>query len=1001
MYEEKKLVQASLATDSRSFEQLVEKYQAMVCAITFSATGRLDTSEELAQETFLRAWKNLAQLKDIDKFRFWLCGIARNLIRDYVSDKSRQPIQSLDLTEFPADNVTPSDDLISQEEEMILSQALMQIPQEYREPLVLYYRQEQSTKEVAESLDLNEATVRTRLSRGRQMLKDQVAGIVEQSLAKSGPTKKFTKAVMVSIGAGLAATTAATAGTAVAGIGAGTAAATGLLTAASAKIVAIAAAVMLTAGVAIYSYHNSLEKTPQPQPIQQESLIAANPQTEVLTPATITQKALKPQPTPQQPPITPAAVEKKTEPQPQTPKVRHPDWPGIDEPIKYIYVQTKKVGIDGEEKVQKFWARLPDAFRDEGQFNKITIDNGKQRLVLDPNTKHAQIEPTWFKDGKMIWQFQQSLEEHPIVKQVRVVRDPNSEPSIVLTKLIAQSDDLTTVYDVKDNEMNDPNGIQMKMWVDNRTLLPEKIQAIVTGEPNQFDNISGGLMIYNFSPVSDNIFSVAIPAGYNALPAKQPKGFSGQVVDVLGNPVAQAEVYLDCWAFGSRNPYTAISDQNGYFDVILPQNEYGLNYTASLWAKLPDNPDFIAWTLLRSPQDLEHDPLLGGTVPGNPGITYPSEDYLYEKTEKSITSRGNWCASASDIILVMETGITINGFVSDISQKPVRNAIIDVKIENLADPMGNQINSINNTPPAGVLRTLTNQQGYYEIRNFPKLWKRCEILVHVTPAAGQNLITDEKRIEITDPNQPIEADFILLPQGPTVRGILVDNYGTPLAGRYMYVQVNGKEYPGYQTTTDIYGRFEFTHCPADTGLQIKAFLSHILIAPSEQEKYGSYGYYPDVIVNVGYLPGQEEYEVKLVAIKPEIEIEATLIDSAGNPLPYCIVELRANEPFSTQWKIDQKLLGRTDENGTIEFVNVPEMKGLRLVCSYWLDDFDRKQSAEMQEYFKQLNKNNKHHWTEAIVPLVPGQKKYQMTIIIPTGEEYKQQKELEKLSQGQ
>jgi RNA polymerase sigma factor (sigma-70 family) len=999
MSDEIKLLKAALGGDTTAFEQIVYKYQSLVCAITFSGTGRLDISEDLAQETFLRAWRELFQLKELEKFRPWLCSIARNLLRNYYRTTPVDKTVSCDANTMDqmvsTKTANPSEQIISQEEEMILSQALMQIPEEYREPLVLYYRQQQSTKKVAESLDLNEATVRTRLSRGRQMLKDQVATMVERTLEKTGPSKKFTKAVMVSIGAGLAAGTAATAGMAAAGASVSTTVTTtGLLTAASAKVAAIAAAVLLAAGAVIYSYQNSQENTPNPLPIQQQSLTEITPQTESLATTAVKQEEIKPQSPAQQPLVKPVLNEIKTKSQPEKQKVRHPDWPGINEPVKYIYQETKTIDINSKEKTEKFWARLPDAFRDEGLFNKITIDNGKQRLVLDPNSKQAQIEPTWFKNGKMIWQYHQPLDDHPAVKMAAVLRDPNSNPEITLTKLTTESDDTTTVYDIQYNEISAPKGIQMKLWADNRTLLPEKIQAIVTGEPNQFDNITGGLMQYNFSPVSDNIFSVAIPAGYNALPAKQPKGFRGHVVDVLGNPVAQAEVYLDCWAFGSRNPYTAVSDINGYFDVILPQNENGLNYTASLWAILPDNPDFIAWTLLRCPQDLEYDPVLGGTVPGNPGITYPSENYRVVTTDTGTMTYGHWCTSASDIILVMETGTTISGFVGDISQKPVRDAIIDVNIDNLTDPIGNQISSIRNTPPAGVLRTLTNQQGYYEIHNFPKLWKGCDMIIHVTPAAGQDLTADEIRIEITDPNQPIETDFVLLPQGPTVRGIVVDNYGTPLAERYMYVQVNGNKFPGYQTKTDANGRFELKHCPADITLQIKAELSRNSMAPHESDKYNSYVYYPDVTVDVGYQPGQEEYEVKLVAIKPEIEIEAVLTDLAGNPLPYFPVEIRAeSSPIQPEWSMARNFNKRTDENGHIRFINVPEMEGLQLVCSVAVAH--HRESKEMLQNLEQVDqdyRNNYYLWTEALVPLVPGQKKYQITVTIPTQEEYKQQK---------
>jgi RNA polymerase sigma factor (sigma-70 family) len=264
MTDEKQLVQAALSGDSRSFERLVEKYQSMICAITFSATGRMETSEELAQETFFRAWKNLAQLKDIDKFRFWLCSIARNLLRTYYQQKHSEKVSVCDtdtLETLASPSVqSPADTLISREEEMMLNQALMQIPEEYREPLVLFYRQQQSTREVAESLDLNEATVRTRLSRGRQMLKDQVAGMVERTLEKTGPSKKFTKTVMVAIGAGLAAGTAATATAASVNSGNVSSTAAGgawaVFTGVGIKVAVIAAAVLIGAGVMVYQYWN-------------------------------------------------------------------------------------------------------------------------------------------------------------------------------------------------------------------------------------------------------------------------------------------------------------------------------------------------------------------------------------------------------------------------------------------------------------------------------------------------------------------------------------------------------------------------------------------------------------------------------------------------------------------------------------------------------------------------------------------------------------------------
>jgi RNA polymerase sigma factor (sigma-70 family) len=132
MSEEQNLIRASVAGDCRAFERLVEKYQSLICAITFSATGRVDTSEELAQETFLQAWKNLFQLKDIDKFRSWLCSIARNLIQTHYRQKhaSKVAVCDTDTLEILAAQACPSsaEIAIGREEEMILSHALMQLP---------------------------------------------------------------------------------------------------------------------------------------------------------------------------------------------------------------------------------------------------------------------------------------------------------------------------------------------------------------------------------------------------------------------------------------------------------------------------------------------------------------------------------------------------------------------------------------------------------------------------------------------------------------------------------------------------------------------------------------------------------------------------------------------------------------------------------------------------------------------------------------------------------
>src|SRR5262245_2222710 len=208
-----------------AFEVLVGRYQSRVCAVAYSACGDLALSEDVAQETFWTAWRQRASLEQPDRLNAWLCGIARNLARNARRRAPRltESTEARDvLTGLPAAEPGPAEEAVSREEESLVWQALGRIPEAYREPLVLFYREDRSVAEVAGALGLSEDAVKQRLSRGRGMLRERVAELVEGGLRRSRPGRRFTVGVM----AGLAAH-AAGAETARAGAGAGAGAWTG------------------------------------------------------------------------------------------------------------------------------------------------------------------------------------------------------------------------------------------------------------------------------------------------------------------------------------------------------------------------------------------------------------------------------------------------------------------------------------------------------------------------------------------------------------------------------------------------------------------------------------------------------------------------------------------------------------------------------------------------------------------------------------------------------
>jgi RNA polymerase sigma factor (sigma-70 family) len=213
-YNDTELVAQSLAGNRIAFGQIVARYQTLICSLAYSATGSLTQSEDLSQETFVTAWKQLSELREPGKLRSWLCGIVRNLSRHTVRGQGHEPVYAAvpleTVQETAALEAHPLAQAISREEQAILWRSLERIPVIYREPLILFYREQESVEQVAQALELSEAAVRQRLSRGRKLLQEEIATFVEGALRQTKPGQEFSSAVLAALP--LAASSAATAG---------------------------------------------------------------------------------------------------------------------------------------------------------------------------------------------------------------------------------------------------------------------------------------------------------------------------------------------------------------------------------------------------------------------------------------------------------------------------------------------------------------------------------------------------------------------------------------------------------------------------------------------------------------------------------------------------------------------------------------------------------------------------------------------------------------------
>ncbi len=173
------LVAASRRGEREAFGQLVARYQDVVCAVSYSSTRDWSLSEDVAQDTFIAAWRQLDQLRETGRLRSWLVGIARNLARKARRRVSRE--EEVD-TDLPALDGTPFEHTAQAEAEQVVRDALTRVPDAYREALVLYYGDNRSVRDVAAALGISEAAALQRLTRGRRHLADGVTDLVERTL---------------------------------------------------------------------------------------------------------------------------------------------------------------------------------------------------------------------------------------------------------------------------------------------------------------------------------------------------------------------------------------------------------------------------------------------------------------------------------------------------------------------------------------------------------------------------------------------------------------------------------------------------------------------------------------------------------------------------------------------------------------------------------------------------------------------------------------------------
>ncbi len=167
----------AVATD---FESVVHEHARFVFKVAYSVLRNVEDSEDAAQETFLRAYRSgeLAEVRDMK------AGLARHAWRAAIDRVKKAPVEALEeLAEVGFEprsgDVRADDSLIAQEKVALLHKLMTALPEDLREAMVLSTVEEMTSAQIAQIIGIPETSVRTRLFRGRQLLKEKLAAWME------------------------------------------------------------------------------------------------------------------------------------------------------------------------------------------------------------------------------------------------------------------------------------------------------------------------------------------------------------------------------------------------------------------------------------------------------------------------------------------------------------------------------------------------------------------------------------------------------------------------------------------------------------------------------------------------------------------------------------------------------------------------------------------------------------------------------------------------------
>ena len=170
--EDYELIKQCIDGNNDAFEEIINRYKNLVFSVIWRMVNDTEETNDLAQEVFIKVYKNLDKYQPEYKFSTWLIRIATNHVIDYRRKKKYDTTNIDDMIYEPSTLDTPETDYLKREKLKAVSDAINSLDDMYRIPIVLYHQQELSYQEIADILNIPLSKVKNRIFRARKLLKE-------------------------------------------------------------------------------------------------------------------------------------------------------------------------------------------------------------------------------------------------------------------------------------------------------------------------------------------------------------------------------------------------------------------------------------------------------------------------------------------------------------------------------------------------------------------------------------------------------------------------------------------------------------------------------------------------------------------------------------------------------------------------------------------------------------------------------------------------------------